>query len=276
MKSARLNVLSIWAVSANALWFVAGCTSVETTRLAAASEKNAGETTYTVTRPAVKTKVQLDAVFESAEMAPVKLEPKVWADLTVLDAVLHGSHVKKGDVLVKLDLDKLRDQIDDLEQDRPAATLALGLAVAELDNLQQTTPLKLDAAKRSQRVADEDLTYFEKTGRAQKEKVVQFNVKSAEQRLQNAQEELKQLQKMYKADDLVEETEEIILKRQKFAVEYADYGLESAQQQADWSLKTVIPREAETFNAQKRDQDLALTLAQQTLPDTLAKKRYDV
>ena len=209
-------------------------------------------------------------------MAPVKLEPKVWTDLTVLEALPHGARVKRGDVLVKLDTEKLKEQIEDSEKDQPAATLALELAVAELENLEQTTPLKLETAKRTQRVADEDLAYFEKTGRAAKEKAAQFGVKSAEQRLDGANEELKQLAKMYKADDLVEETEEIILRRQKFAVESAEYGLEVTKQNTDWSLKNTIPREAEVFKNAKRDQDLALGYAGETLPRTLAKKRLDV
>jgi HlyD family secretion protein len=150
------------------------------------------------------------------------------------------------------------------------------LAVAELDNLQQTTQPKLQTARRTQRVADEDLAYFEKTGRAQREKANLFNIKNAEQRLEGAREELKQLEKMYKADDLTEDTEEIILKRSRFAVESAVYGLDTTKQTTDWSLKTAIPREAETLKAAKRDQDFALALAEETLPRTLSKKRYDL
>src|SRR5207244_9488546 len=111
---------------------------------------------------ASKSKPQLDAVFEAVEMAALKLEAKTWTDLTVLEAVPHGARVKKGDTLVKLDLEKLKDQIEELERDRPAATLAYELASAELENLEQTTPLRLEIARRSKRLADEDLAYFEK------------------------------------------------------------------------------------------------------------------
>src|SRR5262245_22061735 len=59
--------------------------------------------THTIAKGTLKAKVQLDAVFESLEMTPVKLETKAWTDLTVLDAVAHGARVKKGQTLVKLD-----------------------------------------------------------------------------------------------------------------------------------------------------------------------------
>ena len=231
---------------------------------------------YTVARGALKSKAQLEAVVEAMNMAPIKLEPRLWNDLTVLEAVPHGARVKKGDLLVRLDAEKLKDQIDDLEQELPAAAVSLELTQAEWENLTETTPLKLESAKRLQRQSTEDLAQFERAGRALKEKSATYNVKSAEQRLEGAKEELAQLEKMYKADDLTEETEEIILKRQRFAVEFAHFGLESAKQNAELSLKTSIPREYETLKNLKRDQELALTLAEETLPKTLAKKKLDL
>jgi HlyD family secretion protein len=231
---------------------------------------------HVASRGVIKTKAQLDAVAEAVESEAVKLTPKAWTDLTVIDAVAHGSRVKKGDLLVKLDLDKLREQIEDLENDRPGASVSLELAKAEFDNLKQSTPYKLDAARRSQRIADEEYKYFEATGRASHEKNTKFAVKSSEQRLENANEEMHQLEKMYKADDITEETEEIVLKRQRFVVESAQFYLQSSRESMERDLKTLIPREEETFKNAKRDQDMALTLAEQTIPKTLAKKQYDL
>ncbi len=250
--------------------------AAQSTAPASSDKKSESPPAHTVTRGPLKNKVKLDAVVEAVEMAPVKLEPKAWSDLSVLEAVSHGARVKKGDLLVKLDTEKVKEQIEELEQDQPAASVALELAVADLDNLNQTTPLKLEASKRSRRVAEEDYSYFLKTGRAQREKSARFNLKSAEQSLDNAKEELAQLEKMYKADDLTEETEEIILKRQKFTVEAAEYRLESTKQGNELALNTAIPRENETLKSAKRDQDLALALAEETLPRTLAKKRLDL
>ena len=65
-------------------------------------------------------------------------------------------------------------------------------------------------------------------------------------------EELKQLEKMYKADDLVEDTEEIILRRQRFALESAEYGLEVTKENSAYNLKTAIPREAAKLQFEDR------------------------
>ena len=119
-------------------------------------------------------------------------------------------------------------------------------------------------------------SFGRQVGRNQREKNSKFSLKSAEQRLDGAREELTQLEKMYKADDLTEETEEIILKRQKFAVEGAELGLESSRLFAERELKVSIPREYETLRSARRDQDAALALAEISLPKTLAKKRVDM
>lgn len=232
--------------------------------------------THTLARGALKRLVTLDAVFESADMHPLKIEPKTWMDWTVLEAVPHGARVKKGDTLVRIDSEKIREQIDDLEQDGAGALTALEIAQAELENLKQTTPQRLLAAKRNARLAEEDFAYFQETGRPLRTKTAQFNLRSAEQRLEYAAEELKQLEKMYQADDLTEETEEIILKRQRFAVESAQFGLESTRLHTARDLNVFIPREEENLKNQKRDQELALALAEDTLEKHLARKAFEV
>jgi HlyD family secretion protein len=239
------------------------------------TKKNEPPATHTVKRGVLKSKGQLDAVLESTDMSPIKIVPKSWSDLTVVEAVAHGAKVTKGDILVRLETEKLKDQIEDLENERPGAKVAFELATAELENLEQTTPLKLEAAKRSFRNADEDYSYFESTGRPQREKSAKFNLKGSEQRLENAMEELKQLEKMYKADDITEETEEIVLKRQKYSVEAAQFYLESTKLSTGRDLEIFILREYENLKNTRRDQELALTLAEQNLPKNLSKKRLD-
>lgn len=228
---------------------------------------------HVVKKGSLALKTELEAVLESAKMHPISIEPEVFADLTVVDAVAHGARIKKGEVLLRLDPEKLEEQIEDLELGEPGAKLALEVAKAELENLKETTPLKMEAAERSKRRADEDLAYFQSTDREQREKSTKFNVRGSEERLAGAKEELDQLKKMYEADDLTEETEEIILKRQKFAVESAEFSLESYRLTAKRTLETSIPRDYENMVSGQRDASLALTLARETLPKALDQKK---
>jgi HlyD family secretion protein len=253
----------------------AGCKTVPA-KQTRASAKKAEPAAQASTNATQKSKNQIDAVLESTEMAAIKIVPRTWADFTIIEAAAHGARVKKGDLLVRCETEKIKEQISDLEQDAPGSKLAFEIASAELENLKQSTPLRLENAKRTHRLADEDYSYFETIGRAQREKNAIFSVKSAEQRLQNATEELTQLQKMYQADDLTEETEEIILKRQRFAVDAAKLSLESSKLFSERELKTSLPREHESLKNAKRDQELALALAEQTFPKTLSKKIQDL
>jgi multidrug efflux pump subunit AcrA (membrane-fusion protein) len=58
-------------------------------------------------------------------------------------------------------------------------------------------------------------------------------------------------------------------------VESAEHFLESSKLSSERDLKTFIPREYEVLKNSRRDQELALALAEETLPKTLAKKRLD-
>ena len=146
-KTRKLSARSLAALLAAAL----------ATGAAPAADPKPAPTTHTIAKGTLKPKVQLDAVFESIDMTPVKLETKAWTDLTVIEAVPHGARVKRGETLVKLDTEKIAEQIKEQEQDAPAAVIALETAVAELANLEETTPLKLEAARRTHRVANEEL-----------------------------------------------------------------------------------------------------------------------
>ncbi len=252
-----------------ALWLVAAFVS-------AGPLQAADVTTHKVARGALKTSIQWDAVFEAREMHPIRLAPRAWQDMTVVDALEQGATVKKGQPLVRLDLEKLREQIADIERDQPAARVAMEVAEAELRHLAESTPLRLEAARRSQRVASEEYDYFTSTLRDQREQTSRFSVKSAEERLESAKEELRQLEKMYKADDLTEDTEEIILKRQRFAVEASEFYLNNARQNMERELKVNLPRDHESLKAKKRDEDLSLALLETTLPRALEKKRQEV
>ena len=114
------------------------------------------------------------------------------------------------------------------------------LAHAELERTteRQTEKIELEYARKK-----EDYDYALKVKIPNAEKNAKKLYESAQYRLEYSEEEYQQLQKMYKADDLTEETEEIILKRTKRAVERAKYSLQEAKRTMDWTLNTKLMRE---------------------------------
>src|SRR5439155_20833299 len=149
----------------------------------------------------------------------------------------HGAKVLPGDLLVAFDTQRIDQTIHQLETDKKFLDANVKLSEEELLILEKGTPHELAVAERAHKESDEDLKYFLKVGRPESEKSVDRMVKTAKFYLDSAKEELRQLEKMYKANDLTEETEEIILKRQRFWVERAADWFKSAEIERDYVLK---------------------------------------
>ena len=69
-----------------------------------------------------------------------------------------------------------------------------------------------------------------------------MSLKTSEQYLAYAAEELNQLKKMYEADDLTEETEEIILQRAQYQYERAKFSYEAAKIRNEEAIEFQLPR----------------------------------
>ena len=85
------------------------------------------------------------------------------------------------------------------------------------------------AIERRNKQVQEDLNFYRKTQLPHKKESAEAALESAKDSLSYVEEELKQLKKMYEADDLTEETEEIILKRAQASVERAKFTLKGAE-----------------------------------------------
>jgi multidrug efflux pump subunit AcrA (membrane-fusion protein) len=229
-----------------------------------------------VTRTDLSAETGFEARFDAVRSQEIRIDPADWKEWVVLRAVPHGTTVRKGDVLVEFDQQDIGEEIDTLERARAESATGLELAQAELDHQRTSTPMELESASRAARRAKEDLERFQSEGRARAEAEARFSLVSAEQQLLNEREELEQLLKMYEADDLTEETEEIILQRQKFAVEAAEFSFAGAQLRVQERLAETIPREAVDLESAQQQTALALELAEDTLERKLRQKELAV
>jgi multidrug efflux pump subunit AcrA (membrane-fusion protein) len=210
---------------------------------AAKPAEPAAPPSHTVKKESFKIQLDLDGVFESPEMTEMVLRPKEWQGLSVLEAVPHGTVVKKGDVLVKLDMEKIDRTIDDLRAELKLGQIGLKQAEEQFALLEKTTPMDMEAGERAQRIAEEDRKYHLEVSRPLSLKSQEMQMKFSREALEYEKEELAQLEKMYKADDLTEETEKIVLKRQRDAVERGEWSLHVAEINNEKYLKTDLPRQ---------------------------------
>lgn len=103
-------------------------------------------TTYTVKKAPLKIEVSLDGYFEARDRHEVDIRTKVWSDLEVVKAVEHGAHVKRGDPLVKLNMEKIDEAIKAARNEKQLADVTVKLAEADLRQLEAGVPIDQMAA----------------------------------------------------------------------------------------------------------------------------------
>ncbi len=234
----------------------------------------AAPATVKATKGPFRVVTTLKGVVESDRMEEVSIGPEASElPLTVEKAVDQGTIVKKGDVLVELDLAKVDQAIKDLKVENAQAEVALKHADRELPVLEKLLPLDLAAAERSQARSAEDLARFLDLDKPLAVLGVAFNLKTSEYALASAEEELAQLEKMYRAKDLTEETEQFILKRNRFAVEAARYQLKVTGQQNEQALKVDLPRREVAARDEADRQAVALERTRALSPLEIGQKR---
>ena len=173
--------------------------------------------------------VSLDGVFEAQNQAELVVRPQEWPQMQVLKAVEHGTAVKQGDLVLALDTEKIDRTISDLRTDMQLNELGVKQSEAQLAALEKVAPLDEDANQRSERMTKEDWKLYQEVEKPLAVKDNEYRLKMYQENLEYAEEEYRQLEKMYKADDLKEETEKIVLRRAKNGVDRAKLMLEFAQ-----------------------------------------------
>jgi len=239
----------------------------------AAEKKPESPPTHKVKATPFKVEVKLSGVFAAKNAHEIQLKTKSWTDLKVLEAVPHGAVVKKGDLLVQLDPEKLDKRIHDSGIDLELSKLDLELAKTDLKHAEATIPLDLAGVERAYHQVKEDLDRYLKVQKPYDVKSAKRTATSSANYLAYAEEELKQLKKMYEADDVSEETEEIILRRAQDGVDRARHSLAGAKIRSETSLKVTIPREDVTKKEGELRKRLELEKARSTSEADLKKKQ---
>ena len=236
--------------------------------------------THKVEKKPFRVSLALKGVLEPAEAVaiahrpePVINVPYTSGPMTIRTIVEHGTSVKNGDVLVALDTRKLDQVMEQMKTDLQGMQASLQIAEREQPLAEKAAPFELETAERGKREADEDLAYYMKTGRKQTEEFAHQGVRYATFSYEFAKEQLRQLEKMYKANDLTEDTEQIILKRQRFFVEEEKLDVKNAEINRDHILKTILPRKDKLLKDIVTRQTLVLEKARETNALALSQKK---
>ncbi len=232
--------------------------------------------THKVAPGPFKIEVSLSGIFEPSGKAELALHPKAWSQFVVERAVEPGTEVNAGEPIIWFETEKIDEEIKDLQAGQELGRVNIELAVEDLRSFEASMPLDLASAQRAKTNAEVDLKHFLDVDRQLQEKSVRNSMEQSKFNLEYAAEELRQLEKMYKADELTEETEEIILTRTRREVDSARFSLEVNTTRGEHSLRVSIPRQKETHTENLERQSKNLERVRASHPLTLAKKRLDL
>lgn len=195
----------------------------------------------------------------------IKYKLELGEDITFPEV---GTLIKQGESVIKVDLEALNEAID--EQDRALAATRLELAKLQLAQSQSAVAeqRKLVKAQTKVKRAEEDLTDYTNKFLPQQEKENKAAVWKSENNLIYQKENLRQLERMYKEDQITEESEEIILLRTRNEVQAAEDALEGIRIVSAWTADRKFPRETE-------DKKVALEDAQIELNNLVAAQALD-
>ncbi len=202
-----------------------------------------------------------------------ELKPETWSSFVIETLADHGAPVKKGEVIIAFEKEAYERRLEDLGRSVTSKEIAVARQQLEVKKLGEEHEIALEAAKRAKETAAEDLEYFKTIGRPAEEAQVEQSLKRARFGVESAEEELKQLKQMYEADDLTEDTEEIILKRQQLSVEMEKFQLSEAQRGAKRTLETVLPRRLEALERAAAEASIAFDKTSQNLPRALEEAK---
>jgi multidrug resistance efflux pump len=176
---------------------------------------------------------ELEAVYEAVDSAEFKVKLDAYqGELTILKIVPAGEIVKKGDLLLSIDRATIDKQIAALENDLRVARAAHEKQQADLVIGARTDALTLMQAQTQVKDAEASLKSYEEVDGKHMVQAVELNVKYMEDSLHDQGEELAQLEKMYKSEELTNATSEIVVRRARRNLERTKTSLEMGRIEA--------------------------------------------
>lgn len=213
--------------------------------------------------------VKLNGTFEPRQTEQIRLKGKEFTNFKLSEVIEHGRKVNSGEVLVQFEPKEYEDAFADRKHALRLSEIALAEEEANMHLLEQRKQMEKTAWERSKKYEDEDFVHFFDIEWPLQKRNMEMSMKSSQFSLDSAREELRQLEKMYRDDELVEETEEFILKRQKMLVEFAAFSHERQKLIADFREKFAMPRSEISIRESKQLFDLQFEKTRKTFDFSL-------
>ena len=132
---------------------------------------------------------------EDPDAIALSIDTLNWTELRVSSPPKHGADVKKGEVIMELDTEKIRNHIQVLTHDLNILDLNKEILQAEIKLAEELAPIEKAEMDRFENYVKEDYNRYKEIYLPFDKKSAAMNLKSSEQYLAYAAEELNQLKK---------------------------------------------------------------------------------
>ena len=182
----------------------------------------------------------------------ISFSPKGTSDIFLLGIMPQGSSVKKGESVAQADFRILDNSIEDYERAIKSKNLEVLKLRYALDQQKERSALALQKYQTALTRTEEDQKVFLEKRKARMLAEEEERVNKALRHMSYKQEELNQLTKMYKDDQVAEETEEIILKRLKMNLGKANLPFREPNSLRNWPSCAIFIAWGKTMLRQSR------------------------
>lgn len=184
------------------------------------------------------------------------MAPKLMSNVSGV-YVREGDRVRKGQLLVKLEANDLQAQVSQAQATVSAARANAQRAVTAIDLQKAQTSTGIASAQAALKAAREQLSMVREGSRVQQKAQANFAVKQAEAQYKNAEVEYNRMNRLYEQDVVSKQR----LEGAETVFEVAQAQLESAKAQASMTDEGSRAQEIRTAEAQERQAEEALRMA---------------
>jgi hypothetical protein len=221
--------------------------------------------------------LEASGAFEPKEAVEVSYRPLVYGgDLEVVEAAPSGATVAKGATLVRFKTDKIDEQVRAAETEVRLAKANVARLTEEGRRQEEGTAIALAKAEFEAKRSEEALRHFEQVERPLRVRESEYRLQGTKDGIQDQTEELEQLEKMYGADEVVEATEEIVIRRSRRGLERSKRWLGFQQQRHDAMVQIELPRDLTSLTLDRRRHANEWDRIQATAPLALETSRLEL
>ncbi|MBK8206731.1 MAG: hypothetical protein IPK87_08020 [Planctomycetes bacterium] len=201
----------------------------------------------------------LSGKLEAAQATEIKVDLQVYSgELRLKWIATPGMAMKAGDKLAELEAPDYAEALERGREGLTAAELGLQAMKDAAKQYEDSFPEQVLAAQRRLERAREELQFFREIDRKQQVRGNEMNLEGSKFSIEDQEEELAQLEKLYKGNDLAKESQDIVLNRSKRRLAQSKERHKMAEDRHERWLKVDLPRREQDLESAVKGAELEM------------------